>query len=139
MKIFILSILTAQIVSTPVFAVSNPECEKKIRDSGMFVHASDPRIACGALKSPAQQECVIELLSRAKGKLQQTDFFDVVAFCKEDPGAPMRQCFLSRMTKAAEDPAYVDASDVANVCIALKTRSSPPKKKSVPSQRSPKK
>lgn len=105
-------------VSAAAFADSG--CEKKILDTGMVVIKEDAKIVCSKNPSPQAQDCMLELLTKGKGRLRNEDFFEVYGLCKVDSSEGLRACVLKRLDKPWNDPHYEGIHLIGDKCLAEK-------------------
>lgn len=111
-------------------AFADAECEKRIRDTGMIVLPKDPEIICKQKPTRETQDCLIEVLTKTKGKLRNQDLLEVFGVCKADPRQPVRDCMVRNLEKPWNDAEYKPAREVGKRCLLSRKevlrRASPP-------------
>lgn len=109
------ALVTASLTSIAMAA--EPECEKRIRDTGMIMLQNDPQTICKQRPSRETQDCLVEVLTRAKGKLRNADLFEVYGVCKADARPNVRACLIQGMNKPWNDTGYRPAKKVGSECL----------------------
>jgi hypothetical protein len=103
------------VLAAPAFA--DPACEKKLNDTKMMFHPKDAQIMCDENLTVAAQDCIVEVITKTKGKLKNIDLFEVYGICRVDAGAKMRQCMIKNLDKPYNDPGYKGAKKVGDICM----------------------
>lgn len=116
-SIQVIVLLSAFLLAAEAAVSADPACEKRILATGMIPFAGDEKIVCDDSPGAAQQECVVELLNKGKGKLRNADFFEVYGLCKVDSSRPVRDCVAKGLNKAWNDPSYQGVNLVGNKCL----------------------
>jgi hypothetical protein len=98
-------------------AWADAECEKRITATGMVFLKDDPKIVCETNPSAETQSCIVELLTKGKGKLRNTDFFEVFGLCRADSTPAIRECLLKGLAKSWNDPAYKSVKEIGGKCL----------------------
>jgi hypothetical protein len=104
-------------------AWADPACEKRLSDTGMVFLRDDLNIVCQAKPSAPTQDCMVDLLTKGKGRLRNSDFFEVYALCKTDPSPKVRECVLSGLAKKFDDPGYKSVKTVGGKCLLARPKS----------------
>jgi hypothetical protein len=105
-----------------VSASADDACEKKIAATGQVFKQSDPKAICDQGPSAATQSCIVELLTKGKGKLRNLDLMSIVGICTVDPSKEVRDCFVSKLAPAWNDPAYKPAEKIGDECFMARKR-----------------
>lgn len=98
-------------------AFADSGCEKRIRDTGMIAAQTDPKTICDRKPNRLTQDCLVDLLTKLKGKLRKSDLYEVYGVCHADPLQDVRDCMVRTMAKEWNDPAYVSARAAGDKCL----------------------
>jgi len=109
-------------VCAPAIARADAACEKKLGATGMFMTKTDFKAICDLRPSVATQDCLAELLVKGKGKLRNLDLMNVYGICKVDPSKEVRDCFVSKLGTAWNDPSYRPAANIGDECFLARKR-----------------
>ncbi|MEW6057863.1 MAG: hypothetical protein AB1540_14745 [Bdellovibrionota bacterium] len=109
--------LLLSIWASNVFASDTSDCERRIYRTQMIFTKNDPKIICKDNPSREVQDCLIEILSSRRGRLRNSDLFEVYAVCKVDPRTVIRTCMVKGLDKPWNDKAYKGARVIGNQCL----------------------
>lgn len=114
MKLLMLSWIA---LGVGVSAFADPQCESRIAATGMLTMKGDEKVACEQNPSPVAQECMVELLTKGKGKMRNQDFVEVVGLCLVDPSPEVRRCVDEKLNKPWNDAGYRGVKVIGDECM----------------------
>lgn len=92
-------------------------CEQRIAATQMLEYPADPATICKQKPSLETQSCLVEVLTKGRGKLRRGDLLEVYGVCRADPRPSVRACLLAGMNRPWDDPAYRSAKVVGSECL----------------------